>query len=578
MTPTEPYYVRENANVHGIGYHAPTGLFIVTVARAKKGVPSTVNAFCAEKYKKGTNNPKVWGFPSYKINELLPEYFDSKRRSIRSADIKNKDELEKEMTEEKEKVEVTKVEKPEFEVNEKDKVLESDKPQDIEKDVTKSNSEDKENFKDDGTHNKNNIALNADEKDVNNIGLEEKDVNVEESIDNDDDESRKKWSYGNKHKDKDRNKNPVYHGSGHGHHTHAEKPNYSHGNYYNPDYSHGSHHGNKPSNSHYNKPHYSHVISKPHKNKYGTLSQIHTVHSHSHGHKEHYYVPLPYQEDKDKPTPTAPEPKYPNFISVFHPVVDNVCDRVWFIDSGVLGYVDGYKEISSPSIWVVDLPTKGKCGEGPYPVSHRYEIPSNVLPGGTYHGLFYVSLDYKKGGNCDDVFVYFPAVFTGRLNVYDFKNNKAWSFRDHYSFFPVISTSTFVQEDEKYTMNYGVFSITLGWRDARGYRTAYYISPTSTVEFGVSTEVLKQKDLAPLNYNSDDFKPIGNRGCETQAQIHVFDSKNGVIFYGDRHSLSLRCWNVRKPLTPDNVDVVYYDANLVYVHDIFVSIHETISN
>ncbi|GAB0088329.1 hypothetical protein DMENIID0001_027320 [Sergentomyia squamirostris] len=527
ITPDEPYYVPENTGIQGIGYHASTGLFIVAVARVKKGVPATVNAFCADKYRKGTYTPQVWGFPNYEINELEPEYFyNSKKRSARStAEDEIKKDVEKETTQseiKKEALEVKNEDQIKTEIVKEEKIVEN----------TEKNSD----------------------------GLSE----LEDS-------GKKGGVYANKHTS--------------GYYTHTssdyykphkakpqDKPQKGHTSHSKPNYHHTS------SSEYYkpikNKPHYAHAVSKPQKNKYGSLSQIHSVHSHSSHHQESHYVPLPYKEPKPTSPPTkTPDDNYPptpeeHMISVYHPVIDNVCDRVWLLDSGSLDYSTDPVVIYSTSIWIVDIPKDQKCGVGPYRIRKRYAIPLSVVS--VAKGITNLALDYKKGGTCDDVFAYFANTDSSKINVYDYKKDKSWSFHDHYSFFPVLKTSTFELAGEEVTSETGAFSITLGWRNAKGYRTAYYISPTSTVQFGVSTEVLKQEDLAPDNYNPEDFRPIGNRGCDTHAVMHIFDSKNGVIFYGDRNSHCIRCWNVRKPLTPDNVDAIYCNENIHYSHDISI--------
>ncbi|GAB0095600.1 hypothetical protein DMENIID0001_109970 [Sergentomyia squamirostris] len=514
ITPEEPYYVKGNTNVEGIGYHAPTGLFIVTVARVKKGVPSTVNAFCADDYEVGSNTPKVWGFPSYEMNEVRPEYFDNaKRRSVRT--IKN-----------------------ETEKSESNKEL-------VKEDETETDTKNN-----DASHQKE--VLENDKKIVNLSEDRELSGSKDSLLENDDQDHSKSSYHGNKYHNT--HGNSYYKPS-----KDKNKHQNTHNEYYKPQYSHSNR--VKPSSSH-NKPY------KPH--HYDSLSHIHSVHSHVSTHKEPIKVPIPYKESEVSYNkyPATPEE---SFISVWHPVVDDVCNRVWILDTGVLNYPDGNIIIYPTSIWIIDIPSNKKCGVGPYRVRKRYEVPNTVVP--VDGGITYVALDYKKGGTCDDVFAYFPDTFANKINVYDYKNDKSWSFEDHYSFFPVLKTSTYELYGEEFTEEFGVFSITLGWRNAKGYRTAYYIAPTSTVQFGVSTEVLQQENLAPTNYNPDDFRPIGNRGCDNQAVVHVFDSKNGVIFYGNRHDHSIRCWNVRTPPTPDNVDLVFQSLDITYIHEIFIDKH-----
>ncbi|GAB0088328.1 hypothetical protein DMENIID0001_027310 [Sergentomyia squamirostris] len=792
IKPDEPYYIPENTNIEGVGYHATTGLFIVTVGRLKKGIPSTVNAFCAHSYKeKGTINPKVWGFPSYEINALLPEFFKYNKKPYSRTTHESEEETKKDVKDEHSDTTTEgKEEEPEFGVISEGTTVEI--VENTEKNVKVKRE------------------IEMKEEDVSSTKFETTTIS-EYTTDGVVDSFKKGSVYGNKHSSgpKDKNKYPIYHGSNHDYdskpdysHGDYNKPDYSHGDYgnYKPDYSHGdkdrpqySHgdydnhkpdysygekdkpeygvHGahytpqyqyedkNKPDYSHGdynkpefqygqnykpqysygeyyynkapysygdyfrpedkhrnknknkpqivyvdyyqpnysqsykplnyeyykptynkrpNKPHYSNAVSKHQKNKYGSLSQIHSLHSHSSKKKDVIYIPVPHKEPQKYPHtdhyPSKPDDKYPDhhgdkypntdhsdkyptnpdhtypdkypdhhadkypnidhsdkyptnpdhsypdkypdhhadkypnidhsdkyptnpehhypdkyphnpdkypdypdknplkstnhIISVYHPVIDNVCDRVWLLDTGTLEYEDGFITLQLVTLWVVDIPQHKACGSGPYNIIKHYEFPRSVISDIT--GLVNLALDYKKGATCDDVYAYIPNSASGEISVYDYKNDYSWTFGNHYSFFPVLKASTFKLLDEEVTSIAGINSITLGWRDASGYRTAYYISPTSSEQFGVSTELLKQKSLAPDNYNYDDFHSIGNRGCDGFAAVHVFDSKNGVIFYGDRNKHSLRCWNVRKALTPDNIDIVYYDVDIAYVHDISI--------
>ncbi|GAB0095599.1 hypothetical protein DMENIID0001_109960 [Sergentomyia squamirostris] len=497
ITPDEPYYVKGNTNVEGIGYHAPTGLFIVTVVRIKKGVPSTVNAFCADDYEIGSNTPKVWGFPSYEMNEIKAEYFDNaKRRLVRT--MNSADVLKKETNNETADFQINMAEEASSHVEKvfehDDKILEPDYSRTTE---TYPNLKHHYENKYQNTHGNSNYKPTKDK---------------------------------NKHQN-------------------------THNDYFNPQYSHSNR--VKPTSSH-NKPY------KPDE----AVSQIHSVPSYvSSTHKEPSKVPIPYKE------PEVSDTKYPptteeRIVSVWHPVIDNVCDRVWILDTGSLNYPEGDIYVNPTTIWVIDIPLNKKCGVGPYKVRKRYEVPRTVVSVSV--GITYVILDYKKDGTCDDVFAYFANTIAFNINVYDFKNDRSWSFRDHFTFLPVVKTSSYELEGERFTEELGVFSLALGWRDAKGYRIAYYTSPTSTQRFAVSTEVLQQENLAPTNYNPDDFRIVGNRGCDAQAVVHEFDPRTGVIFYGDRNDHSVRCWNVRTPATPDYVDVVYHSLDIALVHEIFI--------
>uniref|UniRef100_A0A1B0D644 Uncharacterized protein n=1 Tax=Phlebotomus papatasi TaxID=29031 RepID=A0A1B0D644_PHLPP len=69
------YYIPENNDVMGMGYHPGSGLMLITVSRLRPGIPSSLAAFCVSDYELGSS-PKIWGFPNYEINALKESDFD----------------------------------------------------------------------------------------------------------------------------------------------------------------------------------------------------------------------------------------------------------------------------------------------------------------------------------------------------------------------------------------------------------------------------------------------------------------------------------------------------------------------
>ncbi|GAB0094198.1 Six-bladed beta-propeller, TolB-like [Sergentomyia squamirostris] len=71
-----PYYIPENNALSGFSHYAPGKLSIVTIARVRPGVPSTLNAFCHDDYKKGSS-PRLFGFPNFQKNTLKPNCYNA---------------------------------------------------------------------------------------------------------------------------------------------------------------------------------------------------------------------------------------------------------------------------------------------------------------------------------------------------------------------------------------------------------------------------------------------------------------------------------------------------------------------
>lgn len=255
-------------------------------------------------------------------------------------------------------------------------------------------------------------------------------------------------------------------------------------------------------------------------------------------------------------------------ISVSTPIIDNKCNRLWFLDTGAIWYPDQIIVVHRPSMWVVQLPEKS-CSKDAFKVIKRIEFSDDEV--GDLSGLADLALDFAKNGTCDDVHVYMPDSLGRQIVVHDYRKGKTWAFRGHYSFDPIVRESAIVAGDNQYVIEEGINSLTLGWRDSTDYRAAYYIPLSGTGQFAVSTQVLKDESRAPGNFHPEDFRLIGYRGQQLQANRHVFDPKTGIIFYADAQEQSIRCWNVRRPLTPDHVGVTNFNASDIEGLDISVS-------
>ncbi|GAB0088325.1 hypothetical protein DMENIID0001_027280 [Sergentomyia squamirostris] len=249
-----------------------------------------------------------------------------------------------------------------------------------------------------------------------------------------------------------------------------------------------------------------------------------------------------------------------NIISVNSPIIDSKCNRLWFLDTGVIWYPDQIIVVQRPSLWVVNLPEK-PCSKDAFKVIKRIEFAEEEI--GDLSNLGDLALDFAKDGSCDDVHVYIPDSLGRQIVVHDYRGGKTWAFRGHFSFDPVIRESALIAGDHQYVVEEGVSSLTLGWRDSSGYRAAYYIPLSGTGQYAVSTQVLKDETRAPGNFHPEDFKLIGYRGQQLQANRHVFDPKNGIIFYADAQEQNIRCWNVRRPMTPDHIGVTNFNATHV---------------
>ncbi|XP_059611727.1 L-dopachrome tautomerase yellow-f-like [Phlebotomus argentipes] len=63
---------------------------------------------------------------------------------------------------------------------------------------------------------------------------------------------------------------------------------------------------------------------------------------------------------------------------------------------------------------------------------------------------------------------------------------------------------------------------------------------------------------------------MGYRGCDHQTGKIAIDYTYGVMFYAELQSYQVRCWNIRKPLNPDNIDVIFESDKLLFVVEVFI--------
>ncbi|XP_055680085.1 L-dopachrome tautomerase yellow-f2-like [Lutzomyia longipalpis] len=255
-------------------------------------------------------------------------------------------------------------------------------------------------------------------------------------------------------------------------------------------------------------------------------------------------------------------------ISALHTVIDEKCSRVFLLDNGVLQfYPNTTYNVQKPALVEISLPSDG-CENKNFPITRRSEVPDRISSKGS-NGFMYMTMDFQTEGSCDDLFLYITNPFNSYLVVYDYRKDKFWAF-DHETFKPVISESHFVFDNLHLDMPLGVMSMALGYPDEDGDRTAYYLPFASTAQYAVSTKILKNSKLSPNKFNQDSFKIMGYRGCGHEVDKMAIDYTYGVIFFVEIRSKEVRCWNINKPLNPDNIGVVYKSDKTFFYSQMFI--------
>uniref|UniRef100_A0A182WQX0 Yellow protein n=1 Tax=Anopheles minimus TaxID=112268 RepID=A0A182WQX0_9DIPT len=250
-------------------------------------------------------------------------------------------------------------------------------------------------------------------------------------------------------------------------------------------------------------------------------------------------------------------PDLRRLVSVYRTRVD-VCERLWFVDTGMLEYPDNRQQIQRPQIWIIDLKRDQ--------LVQRYTIPESIVREGV--GMASITVDVEPT-DCEGAYAYLPDLAANAIHVYSLRDNDMWSF-NHSSFAYDRNRSTFNVAGQRFEWDDGVFSIALGQNDtvARS-KLVYYHPMASTTEFGTFTSVLQNKRIAQSGFYDGLFESLGERGPNTQSTMHYYDARTGVVFYAEVNRNAIGCWNTNQIFDASNHATVHLDnRELIYPTDL----------
>lgn len=238
-------------------------------------------------------------------------------------------------------------------------------------------------------------------------------------------------------------------------------------------------------------------------------------------------------------------------ISVNQPVIDD-CRRLWVLDIGI---VENYAKreiytVRNPALIAFDL------DQLDLPEIHRYELTGELARTPLGYGELIVDIVNPQSCNQDETYVYITNFKDNNLIVYDKQKGDAWSFTD--KTFEPERNSSYTYRDKEYTFTAGIFAITLGDRDEKGDRTAYYLAGSGQNLYSVNTKSLKIKGVTL------EPKLLGDRG--TASATLTYDPNTKVIFFAEQSSVS--CWNTQNKLESENMDTILTEKDFTYGTDI----------
>ncbi|XP_032511479.2 protein yellow-like [Danaus plexippus] len=276
------------------------------------------------------------------------------------------------------------------------------------------------------------------------------------------------------------------------------------------------------------------------------------------GPQDQILKPYPSMKDNLVPDLATELPTNSSIVSVFRLFVDP-CDRLWVIDSGLADILGSGNQIVGPSIVIFDLKTDQ--------LIHRYFFKVKDIKEDSFFANIVVDVD---SNTCDDAYAYVPDLGAFGVVVYSLKQDDSWRVAHHYFYFDPLAGSYNVS-GVVFHWTDGVFALSLSEPRENGFRTMFFHAFSSTKEFCVSTELLRNYRQINRNEAFNDFKLLGDRGENTQSSASYYDTNTSVLFYTQVNRDGVGCWNSNKPYTPENNPLLFSDPiNFEFLNDLKV--------
>ncbi|CAH1962403.1 unnamed protein product [Acanthoscelides obtectus] len=221
----------------------------------------------------------------------------------------------------------------------------------------------------------------------------------------------------------------------------------------------------------------------------------------------------------------------PDDCDSFQSVIGTEIDR-----QGIMWVLDGHRAGNAlnglkcpPKLVLLDLNAEGV-------VQHVMNFPNEIcLSDGGF--LNDIVID-----DADGTFAYITdnSQIDPGLIVYSRSENKAWKFRDG-SMFPEISASNYLLDGSLVDILAPIDGIALSPFTRKKPRTLYFSSLTGYGLFGISTDILKNKDSLKDPTWRRSIQIIGQKVCSTDGMI--MDS-NGNLYFGLLCLSGVGKWNM----------------------------------
>lgn len=217
----------------------------------------------------------------------------------------------------------------------------------------------------------------------------------------------------------------------------------------------------------------------------------------------------------------------PELVSPFRVRADR-CGRLWVLDTRISNILDRSTIYGAAQILVYDLHNDNLLRKYVFPKDHMKEKS------------FFANIAVEDA-DCENTFAYASDLAAPGLVVYSWKTQESW--RVHHNFFhPDPLAGNFSIGGINFQWDDGLFGLALSKAQPDGYATLYFHPLSSTMEFSVSTMILRNKTLATSGQIYKEFKILGSRGPNAQAGAAFLDQLTGVLFYALPNLNAVACW------------------------------------
>ncbi|NP_001154989.1 yellow-b isoform X1 [Nasonia vitripennis] len=251
----------------------------------------------------------------------------------------------------------------------------------------------------------------------------------------------------------------------------------------------------------------------------------------------------------------------PEIVSTFRVRADR-CNRLWVLDTGLSDILGAPEQDSVPTLLVYDLTNDQLLRKYPIPDDHR-----------TYESLFanIAVEDY----DCDDSYGYLGDLGGPGLVVYSWKLAKSWLVKHHY-FHPDPQSGEFNVGGIPFQWSDGIFGLALA-PTGDGYSTLYFHPLSSTMEFAVSTRLLRDPERVASSEAFHQFQVLGSRGPNGQSSVSFLDPETGILIYALTNLNAIACWRTGTKYSIQQQGRVYMDnVTMVFPNDLKIDRNGTI--